>query len=93
MLFIRGSWMTLVWGSQKLVAARRVDASRRAARQSKQHVSETTVLDSKFKNPYYFPKGFVEELGLGLPEVGGRAARRRAARPPKQHANETKVFD
>ena len=29
-VFLRGSWMNLVWGSQKLVAARRVDASRRA---------------------------------------------------------------
>ena len=63
------------------MAARRV-ATRRAVRPPKQHVSETHVFDSKFENPYYFPKGFVEELGLG-----GRAARRRAARPPKQHVS------
>ena len=85
--------MNLVWGSQKSVAARRVDASRHAAQPSKQHVSETHVFDSKLENPYNFPKGFVEELGLGLPEVCGRAARRRAAQAPKQHVSETNVFD
>ena len=52
---------------------------------TKQHVNEINVFYSKFRNPDVVPWGFVDELGLGLPEVGGRATRRRVA--PRDHQN------
>ena len=96
MFSFRGSWNNLVWGSQKLVATRRVDASRRVARPPKQHVNETHVFDSKLKNPYVSLKGSWKNLvWVSQKLVAARRvdASRRAARPPKHQLGETNVFN